>query len=502
MDVAAFSCCLCSCCGLLLLLLIVLVSAVCAIAAVFFCLCCCFCCCFWVADPNSHFCSVWPSTMSRTMLQLIGTPFLKPILTKNAGFPPKFHGNTLPPPPSSPLPSPRHPSGPTPLGLNFSGVWLTTKKHTLAASNLPKCLCCFCCYLSIFWLFLVVCCFSCCLCYFAALLRFTVVSCVTLAAAASCCCYCLLLLLSLLFVFLLQVGSICAAVCTTCCCCVRFVVCALPQSQEFYNWLPSLSPHKNSKTNCHKICQYLKKNLEKHHRNFTRRRQWEHKETIWPHLGATPLGQHFFWVVVDVVCAAFLAAFVPLGALFFAVVFHVCAAAAAFSDPFGAFFLFYCCLVLFVQLASACAAFVVCAFYCFCCSFAFLFCVLLLLCLYCFRCCLCCCFLLLLRLLVGWPAVLLTSENVKNKFLYPEKSPKKTHPSLAARFPTGDPASSGERVFGPHKATNVSHHFHLVLLAPGHKRGRCSLRRVIANEINHGWLLEFFWALHSCVRWL
>ena len=49
-----------------------------------------------------------------------------------------------------------------------------------------------------------------------------------------------------------------------------------------------------------------------------------------------------------------------------AAVFHVCVAAvavvgasfAAFSDPFGSFFL----LLLFVQLAAACAAFVVCVF--------------------------------------------------------------------------------------------------------------------------------------------
>ena len=75
------------------------------------------------------------------------------------------------------------------------------------------------------------------------------------------------------------------------------------------------------------------------------------------------------------------------------------------------------CSLLFVQLASACAAPVVCAdfpvvcaFCCFCCSF----------------CCLCCCFLLLLRLLFGSPTVeppplpLLTFQSVKNNFTIDE----------------------------------------------------------------------------------
>ena len=63
--------------------------------------------------------------------------------------------------------------------------------------------------------------------------------------------------------------------------------------------------------------------------------------------------------------------------LFVTAVFHVCAAAvaafvasfAAFADPCSVFFLFCCWLVpfvlLFVQLAAACAASVVCVFFLF-----------------------------------------------------------------------------------------------------------------------------------------
>ena len=118
---------------------------------------------------------------------------------------------------------------------------------------------------------------------------------------------------------------------------------------------------------------------------------------FWPSKMFVLLFLLFLFFFFSVVCAAFESVCAA-----FAAVFHVCAAAvadvgascAAFADLVGASFLFCCCLLLFVlvfvQLASACAAFVVCAFCCFCCIAFSVLCAA--------SASLCCCFLLFMLL--------------------------------------------------------------------------------------------------------
>ena len=233
---------MCSSGGLLLPLL---VSAACACFCCL-CSCCCFCCYFCAADRRIPPLQCLTFQNVKNNITIDWNPLTSTNCHKFVSIPPKFHENTLL------LTPPHHTSGfPHLLASILLGLatricasllLLLCEKHTIAAFDLPKCLC-FC-----HFLLLLDPGFSCCVLFFLAVR-------VAFAAAFAdccclwccfCCCYFLLLQLSLLLLLilfvllllffvvllllllsqllllllllLLLVGAICAAVCAICFC--------------------------------------------------------------------------------------------------------------------------------------------------------------------------------------------------------------------------------------------------------------------------------------------